>query len=131
MSGNELPQLKQENHARCYSSKMMLCQSALLQPGVSHRSSFQNGGDLDHLGRIAFEQICRIGSHMFFSCLLIKEDHSRRRHNDNFARLSHLSVSPTANAFMLVSFSTAFENKVPVTGPGFLCSQGLLNLENS
>lgn len=48
----------------------------LLQATVSHRSPFQNGGDLDHLGSIAFEQICGIGSHMFFSRLLIKKDHS-------------------------------------------------------
>lgn len=47
-----------------------------LQATVSHRSPFQNGGDLDHLGSIPFEQICGIGSHMFFLRLLITKDHA-------------------------------------------------------
>lgn len=58
------------------SSKWCAVNHWLPQATLSHGSPFQNGGDLDHLGSVAFEQICGIGFRMFSLRLLIKMDHS-------------------------------------------------------
>lgn len=62
--------------ATIFSPNRYVVNHRLPQATLSRGSPFQNGGDLDHIGRVAFEQICGIAFRMFSLHSLIKKYHS-------------------------------------------------------